>query len=245
MSEVRGRMSGVGGRRSAQARTVCLSCRHIAIGVMSVTFMISCALSAGAFDVTITADEVVGTNTTYDNQSILIDGASVTLDGFHAFSTLHLTNGARLTHSYTGTDAEYSLALTVSGLLSICSNSMIDVTGRGYRGGYTYGNTTDSVAAGGAGGSYGGLGGWDSGRVDSVPNSVYGDFRAPNELGSGGAYPSAGGAGGGLVKLYYTFIPRVCTGGWKYPRQQAGVINEPRLLRSGKRQAHRWLRADV
>jgi hypothetical protein len=40
------------------------------------------------------------------------------------------------------------------------------------------------------------------GNVDAPANSVYGDFRNPNELGSGGASESgAGGNGGGLVQL--------------------------------------------
>ena len=83
------------------------------------------------------------------------------------------------------------------------ASSAIDVSGRGYLPGYTLGNTTQggSVADGGnqAGGSYGGLGGNYAGQYGGggSANAVYGDYRNPNELGSGGT----DAPGGGLARI--------------------------------------------
>jgi hypothetical protein len=54
-------------------------------------------------------------------------------------------------------------------------------------------------STGRSGGSYGGLGGASD---DGAPNPVYGDFRDPNEPGSGGGSLGArGGDAGGLVRI--------------------------------------------
>ena len=111
--------------------------------------------------------------------------------------TVSLEDGGLLTHRNTDASATYALRLTATTLLSIDSTSSINVTGRGYLPGYTYGNTTDGGAVGdteadGSGGSYGGLGG------GGTPNWAYGDYADPNELGSGG---SRTGSGGGLVRI--------------------------------------------
>jgi hypothetical protein len=95
-------------------------------------------------------------------------------------------------------------------------SASIDATGQGYPGaaassmdtesGWTFGKTTEGGSILSSGGSYGGLGGTISGNV----NDVYGNLTNPNEFGSGGGsiydpsdYPdfSAGGAGGGLIRL--------------------------------------------
>src|ERR1051325_1401545 len=85
--------------------------------------------------------------------------------------------------------------------------SRIDVSTRGYLGarsgsngnneGRTLGNASGSTLR--FGGSYGGPG-W--GIISGAANSVYGDFRNPNELGRGGGSDSgSAGNGGGLVRL--------------------------------------------
>ena len=50
-------------------------------------------LSAAVFTTNLTLSE---TNFTYDGQDIVIQGATVTIDGPHAFHSLFLTNGAML-----------------------------------------------------------------------------------------------------------------------------------------------------
>jgi len=91
--------------------------------------------------------------------------------------------------------------------ITIDATSRIGVAGRGFLGGNQPGNLfgangmTVGFAAGStgrSGGSYGGLGGSSSGSS----NPVYGDFRDPNEPGSGGAtFGVPTGSGGGLVRI--------------------------------------------
>jgi len=156
------------------------------------------------------------------DSGLTIDGSGTTLvTGDVRANTITLTNGGVLTHGNTTAATTYSLNSNAITLLTIDFSSKIDVTGRGYLGGasggnssttgMTYGNTTaggsTQTSYTGNGGSYGGLGGIYSGG--SV-NTVYGDLMNPNEVGSGGGagtycYYSCsnqpGGNGGGLVKI--------------------------------------------
>ncbi len=170
---------------------------------------------------------VLGTSKVRCNDHVVVD-SGLTIDGSGTTfvtgdvtaNTITLTNGGVLTHGNTTTTTVYSLNLNATTSLAIDSSSKIDVTGRGYLGGSsggnssptgrTYGNTTAGGSTqnnSGNGGSYGGLGGIYSGG--SV-NTVYGDLMNPSEVGSGGGaglycpyYCSnqPGGNGGGLVKI--------------------------------------------
>ena len=42
---------------------------------------------------------VAATDTRFDDQDLIIDGTTVTMDGHHRFTSLRLINGAILTHS--------------------------------------------------------------------------------------------------------------------------------------------------
>ncbi len=123
-----------------------------------------------------------------------------------------LENTSTLSHPATTTQQVYRLELTVDELV-IDGTSRIDVSGKGYLGGYsgdnlglygmTLGNTTTGGSEGYSGASYGGLG--YQNESDAV-NAVYGDFGNPVELGSGGgAYANywgvkpGGNGGGGLI----------------------------------------------
>jgi YD repeat-containing protein len=150
------------------------------------------------------------TDRSFDNSVLTIDGpVTVAVDGSHAFESLTLRNGAVLMHSPTSATSAGKLELTIAGRLHIDGTSRIDVSGRGFLGGKQPGNpfVLDGMTVGFqrgstsfAGGSYGGLGGWSGG---GVPNPAYGDFRNPNEPGSGGAtlVNSPSGNGGGLVRI--------------------------------------------
>ncbi|MCL4206398.1 MAG: hypothetical protein KJ000_28285 [Pirellulaceae bacterium] len=138
---------------------------------------------------------------TYDGQSLILYGSTSTINGPHSFADMQILGGATLTHSAATATQEYRLELDVSDSLIIDATSKIDVSGRGYLPWRTLGNTTTGAAAGASGGSYGGYGNGGT-SVSQRTNEVYGDFRQPNELGSGGAgqvgYPAAGG---GLVRI--------------------------------------------
>ncbi|OGV75042.1 MAG: hypothetical protein A3K18_14425 [Lentisphaerae bacterium RIFOXYA12_64_32] len=134
---------------------------------------------------------------------LVITGSGVVAAPEHQLSIqagrLDILNGAMLTHPTTTATQAYSLLLTVTGNLTLDSTSTIDVSNRGYLIGRTNGNSTSGAATRMAGGSYGGLG---SDPADGDPNWVYGDYRDPNELGSGGGTAwGSGGSGGGLVRL--------------------------------------------
>ncbi|MCP5003044.1 MAG: RHS repeat protein, partial [Planctomycetes bacterium] len=159
--------------------------------------------------ITITQDLTISDNPGLDDRDIIVDGATLTVNGAHTFKNLTLTNNATLTHSDTTTTDEYRLDVTVTNSLTIDTTSSIDVSGRGYLGGRrgdnnsgygrTIGNTNGSYAY--SAGSYGGLGGKNS---SYQINAVYGSIVNPDELGSGGGSGStsySGGDGGGLVKI--------------------------------------------
>ncbi|MFV1968111.1 MAG: Ig-like domain-containing protein [Pirellulaceae bacterium] len=141
-------------------------------------------------------------DTTYDGEDILIDGATVAIDGSHAFNSVHLVNGAILTHSANTTTATYKLDFAVNEQVIVDASSRIDVSGKGY---------PQWMAAPGAavptrasGGSHGGSGG--DGYVNSNPGSagsVYGNYADPNELGGGAGFThsTTTGSGGGLVRI--------------------------------------------
>ncbi len=155
---------------------------------------------AGAAVSIFTSNTVI-TNSSYDGQDIVISGCTVTANGSHNFNSLQVTNGGVLTHSATTTDQEYSLQITLTSTLVVDVTSAIDVSGKGYLPGYTLGNTAQGTNVGSvAGGSYGGLGSAQSLKA----TDVYGDYRNPNELGSGGKLYSWGQRlhqRGGLVRI--------------------------------------------
>ena len=142
-------------------------------------------------------------------EHLVIDNALVSATEVRVAS-LTLTNGAVLTHPGADLTNEYRLEIT-AGVVTVSTNSRIDVSGRGYLGGYSganganqNGRTLGNTIVGGStrrnGGSYGGLGGF--GNTEQTVNGVYGSFRDPNEVGSGGGTDSGeGGAGGGLVRI--------------------------------------------
>ena len=125
-------------------------------------------------------------------------------------STIDVNNGAVITQLPTTATAFFKVDLNTS-TLTVDATSKIDVIGRGFLGGgkpgnpylQSYNNSGMTVgfqrgSTGQSGGSYGGLGGSSSGSS----NPVYGDFRDPNDPGSGGAALfGPAGSGGGLIRI--------------------------------------------
>jgi YD repeat-containing protein len=161
--------------------------------------------------VVVTQHTTIGeTDRTLENAAVTVEGANVlTINGTHQLSSLTLRNGAVLTHNSTTANQAGKLDLTVTGRVQVDGSSRIDVSARGYLGGWQPGNSlsqrgmtvgfqpgsTDS-----AGASYGGIGGIAGG----IPNPTYGDFGNPTDPGSGGgAFFAAGrgGNGGGLLRI--------------------------------------------
>jgi hypothetical protein len=129
-------------------------------------------------------------DTTYEGKDLLIDGATVAIDGPHAFDSVQLVDGAVLTQSADTATTSHELNLTVTEQVIVDGTSRIDVSGKGRLSGGE-----------GTGGSYGGLGGSGGGGGGTV-NPVYGDYADPDQPGSGAFdLSNAQAAGGGLVRL--------------------------------------------
>ena len=126
----------------------------------------------------------------FGNQDLVITGSTLDIFGTVVIDgDLTLLNNSILTHPAATLHEDYKLDLRVAGKLTVDSTSRIDASGKGYRSGRTLGNLPGSTAR--QGGSYGGMGAGSA-------SAVYGDFRNPNEQGSGGG---SGRAGGGLLRI--------------------------------------------
>jgi large repetitive protein len=145
---------------------------------------------------------------TFDNV-ILRNSARVVVDGqLKLNGTVGVQSGSVLTHSL---GSEAGLVIEAQ-RVEVDATSSIDVSSKGYRGGYRDGNSwCEGVTLGGiagavyrSGGSYGGYGGVLEGVGSNLP---YGSVYDPVYLGSGGScgyYSYAGGHGGGFVHIKAT-----------------------------------------
>ncbi len=163
------------------------------------------------------------TNVVFDNV-IFRNGARIQLvEPLVVAGSVQVTSNSVLTHAR-GNEAGLRIEAQ---LLFIGTNSSIDVSGRGYRGGQRDGNTantgeTTNNTPGStvfAGGSHGGLGGqWSGG----VANPTYGSVTNPVLLGSGGSSRGdaaiPGGNGGGRIALAIT----------------GGITNDGRIVADGQ-----------
>ncbi|MBI4323642.1 MAG: immunoglobulin domain-containing protein, partial [Chloroflexi bacterium] len=141
------------------------------------------------------ATDILAGDPRYEGRDVTVSNCAVQISGSHQFASLTLVSNAVVTHPACSKSNVYSVDVSVATQLSIDVSSMIDVTGRGYLAGRTMGNTNVGGATGWSGGSYGGRGfSYDNG----VSGMVYGDYRNPNELGSGGGGDGGpAGSGGG------------------------------------------------
>jgi subtilase family serine protease len=144
----------------------------------------------------------IGTDPRVEAEDLVVRGPNVVVAPHHQMpvliANLDLLEGAVLTHRATDSANEFGLLLDVSATLTIDATSAIDVSSRGYLPNRTIGNTATGGASGQSAASYGGYGASNSGGT----NDVYGDYRNPNELGSGGSGNIAiANAGGGLVRV--------------------------------------------
>jgi hypothetical protein len=148
-----------------------------------------------------TTDALTLTNLTLVQQGV-IKGADRTEN---IIGSMLVQPNAVLTHLRGNTNG---LRIRVAGLLEVQSGAAMDVSGKGYRGGFRDGNTSGTAepnsagtfSTGRSGGSYGTLGTSDNGSA----NPLYGVESAPVELGSGGASTSGsylGGNGGGRIDI--------------------------------------------
>jgi hypothetical protein len=137
---------------------------------------------------------------TYEGEDIVVDGATLTVNGAHAFNSLELINGAILTHASNADVQANTLDLDIAAHVTVAAGTAIDVSARGYapRQGPGAGASNASDGGGGGHGGYGGAG------ASAAGGASYGSALAPTDLGSGGGEETNvpnGGPGGGAVHL--------------------------------------------
>ncbi len=181
-------------------------------GVMAAILLGSVTPEALAATKIFTSNETISaTNLTWEGYDIIIRGATVTIDGHHAFNSLIIEhNGANpgvLTHSpgvisggISGVSLDIATFVSIEGAGAGYPASAISLNARGYPAGVGPGAGLPANEASGAG--HGGAGGFGSGAWGGVS---YGSFMEPALHGSGGGNDAnsgvLGGAGGGTLKM--------------------------------------------
>jgi hypothetical protein len=167
-------------------------------------------------EVTVITGTVFDTDTviddSYENQTIIIYNATVTVNGNHQFANVLVKGSGVLTHTATSASEEQKMVLTVTGKVVVAPDARIDVSNKGYLGGYgesgigpcgrTLGNI-DGTSCSDTGGGYGGYGGVGINYTEI--NEVYGSIYKPFDPGSGGGGLNStynrGGSGGGVIRI--------------------------------------------
>ncbi|MEM7393567.1 MAG: thrombospondin type 3 repeat-containing protein, partial [Verrucomicrobiota bacterium] len=129
---------------------------------------------------------IAATNLTYEGETIVVDGTTLTIDGSHFFAHLHVTNGGTINHSAGRPDG---VSMSVHGTVIVNAGSSIDVSGLG--------RLPTAEVTGRSGGSYGGLG---ENALNGTSNPTYGNEYEPIDLGTGGQ-GSNPCFGGGRIRL--------------------------------------------
>ncbi|MEA2604010.1 MAG: large repetitive protein [Acidobacteriota bacterium] len=132
---------------------------------------------------------------------IVANGATLTVDGPHAFQSLLVLDGGKVTHPKTDATTVHRLELTVAGDVFVGCDAAITADALGYRGAkaqgelaYTYPNVPLAYTNAGSHGGEGGYGG-----------AVYDNVFDPREPGGGGGTGTVfgrtepGGDGGGVI----------------------------------------------
>ena len=111
----------------------------LAVVFIATSWLLPLSDHAAVFTNSLTIAE---TDTAYVGQDIVISNTVVTINGPHSFNSLLLTNAAVLTHSACTTTNTHRLDLVVTGAIVVSTNSLIDVSGKGYLAGRTSPNNT-------------------------------------------------------------------------------------------------------
>ncbi|HEX2832542.1 MAG TPA: Ig-like domain-containing protein [Thermoanaerobaculia bacterium] len=154
-----------------------------------------------SIDVDVAQGTVFTTNTTIsatelatENQTVIVQSGTLTIEGKHKFAKLAVLDGAKLTHAASDATTIRSFDLEVTGDVYVACSGSIDTSGRGFSGTRTWPGATAS--SGSAGGSHGGRGGRFDASNES--GSTYGSVFEPN---APGAASANGGVGGGVVRI--------------------------------------------
>ncbi len=142
--------------------------------------------------------DLTASDTSLAGESVVLDGATLTLSGAHEFASLRITRGGKLTHP----PGVAGATLRVTGDLVIEAGSAIELDGKGYPVGADRGPGTGQRADWvGTGAGHGGWGGHSANGAEG--GAPYGSVLEPAALGSQGGDGNGGpGApGGGALRL--------------------------------------------
>ncbi len=165
----------------------------------------------------ITSSEAAG----FANKTIVLIGSGAVLAPQVPITLKNLLvlGGARVETLGTTTTREFRVDITTTDTTYVDCDSRIDVTEKGYVGGWqntsdgqnndprgrTVGNTNNGAASSNYGSSHGGVGGIGSDPITSS-NAIYGSMTQPADLGTGGSGSptccTTGRAGGGAIALH-------------------------------------------
>ena len=121
----------------------------------------------------------------HDGQDIIVNNATLLIDGTHQFNSVQLINSAILTHSVSPTTP-----LVINSInFVIDASSSINLEAKG--------NLPTAAVTGSSAGSYGGLGGTYLGTT----NPVFGSEHQPVDFGVGGNGDNGKTHGGGAIKI--------------------------------------------
>ena len=173
--------------------------------------LLTASTSIGPLDTEITPTDG-GAPVALADADIIVQGATLDLDGRHTIASLELVDGAIVQHSAAfrfdysggrGLDVIDGMELTTLGDVIVDGGSSISVSGRGYPANSGPGAGSNAGGGGDGGAGHGGAGGNGNGSGSGGPagGGTYGDLHAPSLLGSGGG-GSGGVQGGGAVRLF-------------------------------------------
>lgn len=137
------------------------------------------------------------TTPAHAGQSVIVVGATLTIDAPQSFRDLVVLGGGRVTHPASPpTQPEHRLDVTLDRDLYVACAAAVDVSGRGYQSSRGYLHSAAEGPTSGRGGSHGGRGGDYDGS-----SPVYGSLFEPFDLGASGFGGGAAPAGGGAVRV--------------------------------------------
>jgi hypothetical protein len=147
------------------------------------TFLIACLVIPAVWagdPIVIDEDTYIGPDdTSLHGESVIVDGAELTIDGTHSIESMEIINGGVLTHSV---ESDQPPHLILNSMF-IDEDSAIDVTGKG--------QDQPSAMLDTVGASHGG---WGAVISDQTTNLPYGSLREPVDLGTGAHHGRGGGA---------------------------------------------------
>ena len=145
-----------------------------------------------AIDVEVVQGTVFTTNTTIgvtdlatENQTVIFQSGTITIEGKHHFARMAVLDGAKVTHVVSDATNIRSFDLEVAGDVYVACNGSIDVSGRGFTGSRGRGHGATAGAPNGAAAATADAA--DAHDANNESGSTYGSLFDPSSPGTAGA----------------------------------------------------------